>query len=69
MKTEFNIGETFKFGLVTLKCVQNDNHESCDGCYLYKVDACAYNNEYVGPCVASRRKDKENVIFVKVENV
>lgn len=31
-KTEYKVGETFQFGLKTLKCVDNGEEEGCDNC-------------------------------------
>lgn len=62
-KTEYKVGETFQFGLKTLKCVE---HKSCNcyECALQEIYECNY---FVGECDEFNRTDKKNVIFIEVE--
>lgn len=68
-KTEFEVGETFQFGLKTLKCVEGT---SCKRC-MFNSDIwgsfCFYNYhiKYVGPCAKEDREDRTGVIFIEVE--
>lgn len=64
-KKEFKIGETFQFGFVKLKC--EVGHNRCDGCALFDIDYCENLCAFIGECDAKYRKDKTDVIFVKVE--
>lgn len=67
MKKEFKIGEVFQFGLVKLKCIE-ENKNPCEGCYLNLLDCCGFQtHEYIGFCTKLEREDKTSVIFVKVE--
>lgn len=63
-KTEYKVGETFQFGLKTLKCVHDKIYE-CENCALRSVD----NNceHFVGPCTANSRTDGLAVIFIEAE--
>lgn len=63
-KTEYKVGETFQFGLKTLKCVHDKIYE-CENCALRSVD----NNceHFVGPCTANSRTDGLAVIFIEGE--
>lgn len=67
MKKEYKIGETFQCGLVKLKCKKAIN--GCVGCFLCDIitfqDDCKI---LVGECDKRMREDKQDVIFVKVED-
>lgn len=65
VKKEFKIGQTFQFGFVKLKC--EVGHNRCDGCALFDIDYCENLCAFIGECDAKYRKDKTDVIFVKVE--
>lgn len=63
-KTEYKVGETFQFGLKTLKCVHDKIYE-CENCALRSIDNdCEH---FVGPCTANSRTDGLAVIFIEVE--
>ena len=67
-KTEFKIGETFQCGLVKLRVEHGiDNKVACEGCYFDTEEPCLADVRFVGPCDPMSRKDKQNVIFGKVE--
>lgn len=68
-KKEYKVGETFQFGLKTLKCVEGDRCSECafsnelwDQFCLNKIHV-----EYIGPCVKKDREDRTGVIFIEVE--
>ena len=61
-KTEYKVGETFQFGLKTLKCVEAE--KNCEGCILTDIENC---NEFVGSCYPNTREDHKDVIFIEVE--
>ncbi len=61
-KTGYKVGETFQFGLKTLKCVEAG--ENREGCILTNNEDC---NEFVGSCYPNTREDHEDVIFIEVE--
>lgn len=64
-KTEFKIGETFSVGLLTLKCIKvNDKHKKCEQCFLAECWQCM---DIAGNCMTTTREDKNEVIFVEVE--
>lgn len=68
-KKEYQIGEVFQCGLVKLKCVKAKCvTRKCYDCYLYYdwEDICLGQN-FVGECEWRDREDKNDVIFVKVE--
>lgn len=69
-KKEFKVGEVFQCGLVKLKCVIEpiNRSERCDGCFFDDNGECIDRfDNIVGKCSHLNRRDKENVIFVKVE--
>lgn len=69
-KKEFEIGEIFQLGLVKLKVEKTDAKlcEQCENCYLYEdIENCRQLLNIIGSCEAKNRKDKTDVIFVKVE--
>lgn len=66
-KKEFKVGEIFQFGLVKLKCDKGDCG-SCNNCYFRYKDDCSVFFDFTGSCHFSNRKDKTDVIFVKVED-
>lgn len=67
-KTEFKIGETFQCGLVKLRVEHGiDNKVACKGCYFDTEEPCLADVRFVGPCDPMSRRDKQNVIFVEVE--
>lgn len=61
-KTEFEVGETFQFGLKTLKCVEAE--ENCTGCVIASLMDC---NKFVGECSPHCREDFRDVIFIEIE--
>ena len=67
-KIQFQIGETFQFGLVILKCIAKTEETFCNNCFFRYSNCINEHLESVGPCVASQRRDKTDVIFVKSED-
>lgn len=68
-KTEYKVGETFQFGLKTLKCVEG-NENYCANCFLqpFAEDVCEFLTDHVvGYCNKSHRSDNKGVIFIEVE--
>lgn len=67
VKTEFKIGERFKCGLIELKCIKG---KGCENCYF--EDYCILNlkqpKSICGECLAKKRKDNKDVVFVKIDN-
>lgn len=68
-KKEFKVGETFQCGLIKLKVEIGDRFRLCKGCYCGETayNECGVLKEIVGECMSESRKDKTDVIFVKVE--
>lgn len=65
-ENEFKIGEVFQFGFIKLQCVRANY--KCEGCYLDSTDICScFISTCIGNCKSHKRKDKINVIFVRVE--
>lgn len=66
-KKEFKLGEVFQCGHVKLKIEKSDF--ICGGCYFLgsSLDCRSINRLITGSCIKSERKDKTDVIFVKVE--
>lgn len=63
-KKEYKIGETFQFGLKTLKCVEAV--EGCYGCALRDIE-CIDLDTFIGTCTSIGRSDNEQVIFIEVK--
>ncbi len=66
-KKEFKVGETFQCGLVKLKVVKAEKVGTCTGCDLHGLEYCTAVQEFIGSCYRADREDKNDVIFVKVE--
>lgn len=69
-KTEFEINEVFQLGLTKVKCVKQQAHYPflCLGCCINSNNCPSFDgNDFVGHCAADKRKDKTNVIFIRVE--
>lgn len=65
-KKEFKIGEEFQLGLLRLKCIKTDDtYKQCDQCFLGECWQCS---DIAGDCMSSIREDKQNVVFVKVDD-
>lgn len=66
---ERKIGDIFTLGVNEFKMLESKN-EFCFECYFYK---CGHNcsdsivRETIGVCEDSKRKDKKNIVFIKVE--
>ena len=60
---ERKIGEIFEYNGEWYQCVE---HKSCEGCAFYR--RCSYKDKF-GNCSSRGRKDKESVIFKKLEKV
>lgn len=67
-KKEFKIGEVFQFGLAKLKVKKLTPFNTCDKCAFNKSGICGCIDKYIGGCFSIQRKDKTDVIFVKVED-
>lgn len=66
-KIERRIGETFRFRNVKLKVEKSEC--LCIGCYLFDNEICnSEADKIVGNCCVSDREDRQEVIFVKVED-
>lgn len=66
-KKEFEIGEEFKCGLVKLRCEKATS--GCSGCVFYRegeFNDCSHIA--LGKCDAYSRKDRQDVVFVEVED-
>ena len=66
---ERNIGDIFRYDVVTLQVV-NAESSFCFGCYFHdKGLECAYRKvrKTIGSCNILCRKDGMNVLFKKVE--
>ena len=61
------IGNTFVFGLVTLKVVKATKELSCKKCWvgIYIPERCG--SDIIPYCIGKKRKDKTNVIFAEVK--
>lgn len=64
-KTEYKVGEVFQFGKKKLKCVLHGEFD-CTGCVLYRVNSC---RKFVGECTETSRKDRNDVIFIEVDEI
>lgn len=61
------IGNVFIFEGTKLRVVKSTSSE-CDGCFLKDNNRCIpSNSDLVGVCHKDDRKDKTNVIFIKIE--
>lgn len=68
-KKEFKIGETFQCGLIKLKVEKARSIASwCDGCFFHFRCFKEIVPAITGPCARTKREDKNDVVFVKVEN-
>ena len=66
---ERKIGEQFEYEGVKLEVVENGS-QNCDGCYFCDDMFCRIDEEIVdntGMCSATKRDDKKEVIFKKLE--
>lgn len=66
-KQEFQIGESFQYGLLLLKCIENPDKEEktpCRNCYFSNLP-CDNMIDSTGACEPERRKDGRNVIFIE----
>ena len=66
-KKEFQVGESFQCGFITLKCELNPlsgTKQPCQKCYFSKL-SCCYVEDMIGECEAELRKDGKDVHFVK----
>lgn len=69
MKKEFKIGETFQCGLVKLRVEMSDENSlsPCSECFFSGSCCIDRIEKAIGSCAWEKRKDKTDVIFVKVE--
>lgn len=68
-KKEFKVGEVFQCGLVKLRVEPSRKLGSCVGCFFWygNFPMCDdFAEVFVGKCDRSR-KDKTDVIFVKIK--
>lgn len=65
-KTEYKVGETFQFGLKTLKCVDIEDRW-CYNCVFKNMRCMVIVNKFTGPCAAISREDRKSVSFIEVE--
>lgn len=65
-KKMFKVGEVFQCGRVKLKVEKADNRYRCNGC-IFDSRSCSGAMLLTGSCVGKVRKDKTDVVFVKVE--
>ena len=64
---EFKIGEVFQCGLIKLRC--EESKSCCNGCFLFNLTNCQEaTSVFTGSCLSRIRKDKTDVIFVKVDD-
>lgn len=69
-KKEFKVGEVFQCGLVKLRVEEG---KGCCKCIFYnqKYFKCDITQpalkKFLGSCSKNERKDKNNIIFIKVE--
>ena len=66
-KTEFKVGETFQLGLVKVRVVKEDVN-SCSKCIFNGTILCGNIYSLTGSCFSDKREDRQDVIFVKVED-
>lgn len=69
-KKEFKVGEVFQFGFAKLKVEKTDVKlcYQCEECFMYDyLCNCKYLVDIIGSCEAKDREDKNDIIFVKVE--
>lgn len=70
-KKEFKVGEVFQCGLIKLKVIKAQNPRyHCRECIISKLVEdcdCVCFEPIVGECTCYDREDKNDVIFVKVE--
>lgn len=66
-KKEFKVGEVFQCGLVKLRVVKPEKVGTCTGCDLLGLEYCTAVQEFIGSCYHGDREDKNDVIFVKVD--
>lgn len=66
-KTEFKVGKTFQLGLVKLRV--DIAKKKCLGCYFIKDKSCMQKDisKKIGFCDKIFREDRNDVIFVEVE--
>lgn len=64
-KTEYQVGETFQFGMTKLQCVNSIKKDNCFGCYLH---SCLRQfKSSVGECWQTERLDHNDVIFIEAD--
>lgn len=66
-KQEFQIDESFQYGLLLLKCIENPNKGEkipCRNCYFANLP-CDNMIDSTGACEPERRKDGRDVIFIE----
>lgn len=63
-KIEFQIGERFQCGLITLECIESD---FCCDCF-FEGEECGAFVPLIGMCKKTSRTDNRNVAFRLVES-
>lgn len=68
-RKEFKVGEVFNCGLVKLKAVKyNIDSRPCLHCFIGGLTSdCRVFKQVIGECIALKREDNTDVIFVKVD--
>lgn len=69
-KTEFAVGEEFRCGLKTLKCIAVDANSpkiTCEGCVFCDGLDCRDYLDFSGFCREKNRSDATEVIFIEVK--
>lgn len=65
---DYEVGEEFQFGRIKLRVEQCENPISCENCFFREhLSMCYRLLQVIGGCSELRRKDKQSVKFVKVE--
>lgn len=66
---EYKINETFQLGFVRLKAEKPPKGViSCCHCFIGGITSdCRVFKQVIGECIGEKRKDKTDVIFVKVD--
>lgn len=67
-----SIGSLFKIQNIFLKVKKSKLKKHCSGCFFENSDKkskCSQYKDITGYCYATGRKDNQNVIFVRYQNI
>lgn len=64
---EYKVGEVFQFGKIKLRCVLGTGCNKCFFSHFKFDDDIFITKNVIGPCDGISRSDKNDIIFVKVE--